>query len=1005
MFSGSAEPSPASVSAPTTAAPLGEVYKGATPPNDGGNWLPKSWFTDPFALLDSLGLGYKASPSGLSYDTLRSMAENNTIIASIVQTRIGQISSFNRPQPNKYSVGYKVRHLDDKRRLRSFERDRIKELEHFILHCGFDDNLDRDSFDTYVKKIVRDRLYYDQMTTEVVLTAGRRPHSFFAVPASTIRLASPRKRKGTPMTVSETRDGVKFIQIIDGVIVNQYTAHEMAFSIANPRTDLRSFNYGYSELEMLIKTVTAHLWAEEWNRRLFTQGSMTKGILNLRGNIPPQQLESFKRNWLCAPGSARIYTRHGAETLSGVMAKQQCLEATGSGVVLSGTEPVEVWDGQEWVQATVHKVGKRRMAKLHLVTGETEVAGTEHRFLVAGSDGAVWKKLRDLTPADWVMLSATPLDAGTERSLHVTCRDPRAVPVHIDRIGADLWEVLGWLTGDGCIPGTGRSSVVLWFYHAAREASIARKHLRILRRYGLPAKLKTVKRPNPKHAAKIEIRVCQKALREALSQLGFGTAHGWKGSPEKTIPEAIFTETLENRRAFVRGLFSADGGKHTFKLQAAQLLLAAKSDGVRCPVQKLLATLGLASRHHVTPKKGLLYVQDPDRFVREVGFIQGYKNSLGKRKRCFQRADALAPAYTAWVAKQLRQSPGWSKFTRAEQVQTNAWSRGSSARSRLLVKSLVEKAGLHIPDLELRQCQVKGVTPTFMEEAYDLTVQTTSHRYVLDGFVTHNSQISGVSNAWRTPIINSNEEVQWIDLQPNNDDMGFEAWMNYLVKVACACYLIDPSEINFDMRAGVAQKPMFMSTNEAQQKLSQDKGLRPLLRHVEGHINRHLIRYYDPSYVWEYVGVDAKTEAEAIDLRLKELTSYKTLNEVREQEQLPPVPYGDVVPNPSYIGYRSQQELMLAQQQQPQAPDGQQQQGVPGFPGGSAPAVDQEPEERAVGDDLRYHLDESDKRVKRRVQDRYRQPSETEDWESTFNAALSRHDIKKAQAPFHDLVA
>lgn len=537
----------------------GPVY-GSTQPS--GSWVPKSWFTDPFALLDSLGLGYKASPSSLSYDTLKSMSENNVIIAAILLTRVHQVASFCRPQRNKYSIGFKISHRDESKKLSSEDMATIKHIENFLLYTGNEYSEDRDDFETFVKKVVRDRLTYDQMCSEIVYKYSGKPYEFHAVPGATIRLASPKKNKGTPMTKEEARTGVKYIQIIDGQVVTQYTNKEMTMSCANPRTDLRSWGYGYSELEMLIRTVTQHLWAEEWNRKVFSQGSTTKGILNLKGNIPPQQLDAFKRQWM--------------------------------------------------------------------------------------------------------------------------------------------------------------------------------------------------------------------------------------------------------------------------------------------------------------------------------------------------------------------------------------------------------------------------------------------------------TQISGVSNAWRTPIINSNEDLQWINLQPTNNDMGYEEWMHYLIKVACAIYLIDPAEINFDLRASSGVRPQFMSTNETQQKMSQDRGLRPLLRHVERHLNRSIIWRIDPNFVFEFVGVDAKTEAEAIDLRLKELQTYKTLNEVRAAEQLPPVKYGDIVPNPSYIGYRNQKDMMAQQQAQMGAMGGG---GMP--PGGQPPGEeggdkDQKDAQERIGAELKGKHHSSSSEASTHVPDRYHQPEE--DWESTYNAGFTQNDLRKATEAFDDLL-
>jgi len=52
-----------------------------------------------------------------------------------------------------------------------------------------------------------------------------------------------------------------------------------------------------SEIEMMITTITSHMNAEAYNRKFFTQGSITKGIMAFEGSVPPDQLESFRRQW------------------------------------------------------------------------------------------------------------------------------------------------------------------------------------------------------------------------------------------------------------------------------------------------------------------------------------------------------------------------------------------------------------------------------------------------------------------------------------------------------------------------------------------------------------------------------------------------------------------------------------------------------------------------------------------------------------------------------------
>lgn len=454
----------------------------------------KSYFTDPYALLDSLGMGYRNAPSYVTYETLRAVTERDVICAAILLTRLSQLDPFSRLQENEYSVGMKVRlrGRDKHRRLTHSEREQIHYIERFLLQTGVDDNLGRDGFVTFVKKFARDRLRYDQACFEKNRTRAGKPHSFACGDAATYRIAPLRDERGRPLSSNEAKKIVRYAQVIQGEVVNEYTHDQLAFCVFNPRSDIKVYGYGLPEPELLLTTVTAHLWAEEWNKRAFSQGSQIPGVLNLKGSISPDKWEAFKRDW------------------------------------------------------------QARMA--------------------------------------------------------------------------------------------------------------------------------------------------------------------------------------------------------------------------------------------------------------------------------------------------------------------------------------------------------------------------------------------GVVNSHKVALVNS-DEVQFTPMQLSNNEMGYQMWMEYLVKVASAIYQIDPAEINFDLRGGVGQQPVFMSTNEAQQKMSKDRGLRPLLRFIEDSINRHVVHKINPEYELAFVGLDAQTEAQAIELRTKQASSIYTINELRAMENLPPVKGGDIIANPVYTANLQQQAMM----QQGQggmggAPGGG---GMPGMPPGA----------------------------------------------------------------------
>lgn len=300
-----------------------------------------SLFEDPLSV--HYVMGYKDRKYSLSYDMLKKIPSQLSIVASILQTRCNQVASFSVPFRNSKSVGYVVKHKNPGRSTTKGEREMIQDMEKFIYACGYKDPnphnpFPRDDFETFLKKVVRDSLMYDQMTFEIVPDRRGTPYEFMAVDASTIRLAAPMVtgvegmdnrelplssslrsgeinsnmfgwggpyRSAAPdpyrllrLTSRNANDRPSFVQVHNGQIWNVYTKDELAFGVRNPRTDIYIQGYGQSELEMLIQTITSHLYAEEYNRRFFMQGTSPKGMLSFKGDsMTPDQLEVFRRQW------------------------------------------------------------------------------------------------------------------------------------------------------------------------------------------------------------------------------------------------------------------------------------------------------------------------------------------------------------------------------------------------------------------------------------------------------------------------------------------------------------------------------------------------------------------------------------------------------------------------------------------------------------------------------------------------------------------------------------
>jgi len=174
------------------------------------------------------------------------------------------------------------------------EIKKVMDLTNFIGDCGTPTTRlrdpQRDNFQTFLRKIVRDTLTFDQLCFEIVKDPYTgRPSAIYAVDAGTIRLADPK---------TKIEKGIYYVQFIDGNLYTAYAYDEMAFAIRNATTDIKANGYGISEIEMALNYISAQIYGEEHNKRWFTQGSTPKGILNVKGaNVPREELDAFRRAW------------------------------------------------------------------------------------------------------------------------------------------------------------------------------------------------------------------------------------------------------------------------------------------------------------------------------------------------------------------------------------------------------------------------------------------------------------------------------------------------------------------------------------------------------------------------------------------------------------------------------------------------------------------------------------------------------------------------------------
>lgn len=179
------------------------------------------------------------------------------------------------------------------------------------------------------------------------------------------------------------------------------------------------------------------------------------------------------------------------------------------------------------------------------------------------------------------------------------------------------------------------------------------------------------------------------------------------------------------------------------------------------------------------------------------------------------------------------------------------------------------------------------------------------------------AMINGVMNSWKTPVVEA--DVDWIDLQKNNRDMEYSSWMEYLIKLACAIYSIDPSEIGWDISRSGGNSGLFEKSEAERIQNSKDKGLYPMLKFIQRKINKYVVEQINPEFEFIFMGMNGMTIEQELEMDIKKLNSFQTLNETREKWDLPAIKeIGDIIENSVYWQAESAKQQREQQEQQQQ---------------------------------------------------------------------------------------
>ncbi len=209
-----------------------------------------------------------------------------------------------------------------------------------------------------------------------------------------------------------------------------------------------------------------------------------------------------------------------------------------------------------------------------------------------------------------------------------------------------------------------------------------------------------------------------------------------------------------------------------------------------------------------------------------------------------------------------------------------------------------------IPKIAIAMGKESGYTQDQLEDAQDEWM----------------ANFSSMDGQWNIPLLNGDAKV--LNLLPNNRDMEYQKYMEFVAAITCAEIGVDPAELG--LRLNQAQQ-VLSENQDAKQIFSKNRGVKDILNGFVYIVNRFLEMSNIPfaqDWKFRFNGLSTEDKGFEADLRKKAVETDTTINEIRKQKDMPPDPYGDIICNPQYIQYRLQKEAAEQQAQMEQAQGG-----------------------------------------------------------------------------------
>jgi hypothetical protein len=262
-------------------------------------------------------------------EVLKRIAIQDSLVSNIVRARQNHISSFGRPRPDRFGLGFIIQpntgtvdSLDEEGKRELSEE--IKKTVALFSTCGSTEGVPEEecqTFSEYLSLAVRSAVVCGRAATEIIYVdddhGERKFHRFVATDGGTIYRAgndksalqgirqaafsllqdvAGKKLEKEPQPQRENIPDYTWVQVIEGREHQVFTSEEMKVYNFYAVPDVELDGYPVTPIDTVISAITTHINIVQHNKLYFQSGRASRGMLVIKSDdVTPEVTHSIKQ--------------------------------------------------------------------------------------------------------------------------------------------------------------------------------------------------------------------------------------------------------------------------------------------------------------------------------------------------------------------------------------------------------------------------------------------------------------------------------------------------------------------------------------------------------------------------------------------------------------------------------------------------------------------------------------------------------------------------------------